>query len=1480
MSRIFLSHSSKDAAQAMAVKAWMAEQGWDDVFLDLDPEGGLVVGERWQEALKQAASRCELVVFLISPDWAKSRWCLAEFLLARQLNKRIFGVIIAPTPEDDLPVELRAEWQMVDLTVGAPDYRVEVRPPPGDAAVEVAFAGDGLMRLRAGMLSAGLDAGYFAWPPEDDPDRSPYPGLKPLEAADAGIFFGRDGAIVDALDRLRGLKDAAPPRMFVILGASGAGKSSFMRAGLLPRLARDDRHFLPLPPVRPGRAVLTGDSGFVACLDAALRAAGKRRARADILAAVEAGGDALAALLAEIASAADGAPTILLPIDQGEELFQADGAEEAARFLAALHGLLATDAPPLLALLTIRSDSYEPLQTAPALADVAQQTFSLPPLAQGAYSQVIEGPPRRLAGEDRALTVEQALVDALLADMAEGGAKDALPLLAFTLERLYRDYGGDGALKLADYEALGRARGSIEAAVEQALAAADGDGRIPRDRRARLALLRRGLIPWLAGIDPETGAPRRRVARLSAIPEEARPLIELLIEQRLLATDVDPASGETTVEPAHEALLRQWTLLEDWLEEDFEDLSTAEALKRAARDWEANARDAEWLGHAGGRLEEAERVAARPDFDRLFEAPDRAYLAAARQAEEARHRLEAERQAAELAAARTVARRTRIGLVASLLLAAVAGVTGYMALQSQERAEAEAALKTTALEQAARESARKNQALADAHQERERAITATAVAEERRVRAEIDESRLSSAIAGQLLNQKRFVESVIVARRTIPRNLNNPDRAFAPNALATLSASIHGLMGKPSVLRGHRGRILHAAFSPDGTRIVTTSQDRTARIWDADGCLVHVLKGHGSPVLHAAFSPDSRHIVTISQDRTARVWGADGRLVHVLEGHDGIANHAVFSPDGAHILTASGNTARIWRADGSLIHILEGHSRRVLHAAFSPDGDHIITSSVDGTARIWSVDGRLAHVLDGHRGPVSHATFSPDGARILTASGDGTARIWSVDGRLAHVLDGHRGPVSHATFSPDGARILTASGDRTARLWHTDGRLVTVLEGHSRRVLHSAFSPDSGRIVTASADGTARLWNADGRLVQILEGHGAPIDRVAVSPDGAQILTASVDETARLWNADGRPAHILKGHDGPVVHSTFSPDSRRIVTASSDGTARIWSANGRMIRSLEGHGGPVVHAMFSPDGTRILTASGDGTARTWGADGHPAHILNGHSGPVTHATFSPDGTRIITTSQDRTARIWSAGGRLAHILEGHVGPVLHAAFSPDSKRIVTASRDETARIWSADGRLIHVLEGHRSGVRHAFFSPRGEHIVTVSSAGKARIWSADGRLVHALESGRSIVLHATFSPDGARIVTTSLSGTARTWSADGRLIHTLEGHRSMVRHAAFSTDGGRIVTASDDETARIWSVDGRLIHILEDDGGLVLHAAFSPDGTRIATASSLGTVHIGWSPPETGQALVDLAHKLILGELASEQEHRIFGGIE
>ena len=351
-----------------------------------------------------------------------------------------------------------------------------------------------------------------------------------------------------------------------------------------------------------------------------------------------------------------------------------------------------------------------------------------------------------------------------------------------------------------------------------------------------------------------------------------------------------------------------------------------------------------------------------------------------------------------------------------------------------------------------------------------------------------------------------------------------PDSSIELDQIVTSMSSVpwgHSI----ETLTGHTESVLYAAFSPDGTRILTASDDNTARIWDATtGQAIETLTGHTQLVSHAVFSPDGTRIVTASEDNTARIWDAiTGQAIETLTGHTGLVRHATFSPDGTRIVTASSdNTARIWDATtGQPIETLTGHTETVNHAAVSPDGTRIVTASQDKTARIWdATTGQAIGTLTGDTKTVNHAAFSPDGTRILTASDDNTARIWdATTGQPIETLTGHTKTVNHAAFSPDGTRILTASEDKTARIWDaTTGQAIETLTEHRSGVLHAAFSPDGTRIVTASWDNTVKIWDATtGQAIETLTGHIHVVRHAAFSPDGKGIVTASQDRTARIW---------------------------------------------------------------------------------------------------------------------------------------------------------------------------------------------------------------------------------------------------------------------------------------------------------------------------------------------------------------------------
>jgi formylglycine-generating enzyme required for sulfatase activity len=530
-------------------------------------------------------------------------------LLARGLNKKLFAVLIDPAKTmESLPAELTGAWQVVNLVAGHDHQLFAAKMPGSHEERHVHFSQSGLLRLRRGLEKAGLDARYFAWPPESEPDRSPYRGLKPLEAPDAGVYFGRDAPIVEAIDMLRGMRAGAPPRIFVILGASGSGKSSFLRAGLLPRLKRDDAQFIPLPVIRPQPAAMTGETGLVNALTAILPA----ESRADLRAAAKGGADSLRRLLTKLVQAAVAArvagdeterpPTIMIAIDQAEELFREEAREESETLLSLLADLACGNQPAVIVIFAIRSDSYDALQRATALQGHRQAALPLLPMPHGAFAEVIVGPTRRVEAAGGKLKIEPALTQRLLVDI-ETGAGDALPLLAFTLEQLYLDYRPTTTLKLSNYQKFGGLKGAIDAAVQRALLRADSDPRIPKNGETRLQLIRSGLIPWLASIDPDTKTARRNIARRSDIPSEAAPLLDLLVEERLLSADTrltrDPNTAEeireSTIEPTHEALLRQWDKLQGWLNDDFEALLVLGEVHRAAAEWERQRGKEEYL---------------------------------------------------------------------------------------------------------------------------------------------------------------------------------------------------------------------------------------------------------------------------------------------------------------------------------------------------------------------------------------------------------------------------------------------------------------------------------------------------------------------------------------------------------------------------------------------------------------------------------------------------------------------------------------------------------------------------------------------------------------------------------------------------------------------------------------------------------------------------------------------------------------------
>lgn len=368
--------------------------------------------------------------------------------------------------------------------------------------------------------------------------------------------------------------------------------------------------------------------------------------------------------------------------------------------------------------------------------------------------------------------------------------------------------------------------------------------------------------------------------------------------------------------------------------------------------------------------------------------------------------------------------------------------------------------------------------------------------------------------------------AINIALKGLPQNLGQPDRPYVSEAEASLYLAADAIVNADplAALQGHKNQVVFNRFSPDGNRLITTSWDMSARVWDVNtGRQISVLRGHTHIVDQAYFSQDGNLIVTLAEDFTARMWDFRSKSeTEVFRGHENLLTHAAFSPDNSLVATGSiDNTARIWDArSGEQLAVLPNHSDDVVHVAFSPNSGYVVTSSKDRTARVWDAsNGALLATLAGHRGEVNYAEFSPNGRYIVTVSDDRTARLWDVStGEEVHTMVGHRDVVNHAAFSHDGRKIVTTSRDRTARVWDvSSGQQYDVLRGHTDNVYHAVFSPNDKRLATTSDDGTVRLWDANSYL--------------------------------RLAEYDGHP--------GGGYHAAFSPDSRKIAVATGRKTIEI-----------------------------------------------------------------------------------------------------------------------------------------------------------------------------------------------------------------------------------------------------------------------------------------------------------------------------------
>jgi WD40 repeat protein/DNA-binding SARP family transcriptional activator len=1151
---------------------------------------------------------------------------------------------------------------------------------------------------------------------------NPYKGLQAFDEPDAPDFFGREKMTDRLVARLA--EDVDRSRLLALVGPSGSGKSSLVRAGLLPALRRgavpgSEAWFVTglVPGARPFEELETALLRVAIDPPASL-AEQLQRDEMGLLCAV---GQILPS---------DDSTELVLVVDQLEELFTLTGREsERSAFLAALTTATTNPESRLRVIVTLRADFYDrPLLDRRFGPLLAARTEAITPLTPDELERAIVGPADRVG-----VSLDPSLVAEMVADVAH--QPGALPLLQYSLTELFARRRGR-TMTSAAYHELGGVSGALAARAEELFTALDGEG-----REACRQMFLRLVTPGEGTEDTRRRVPR---AELDAL-EVGRGSMEFAIgafgKHRLLSFDRDQLTREPTVELAHEALIGAWARLREWIDEGREDLRAHRRLVAGTDEWLASGRAAGFLA-TGARLE---RLSSWVSETRLaLGGSEREYVEESLQRHEEEAAVERARVEHERSLERRSVRRMR-ALVAVLATASlVAAALTVVAVNQRGRAERVSRFAT------ARELAGAAMTNIDVDADRSLLLALQAVETTRgpdgTVVPEAEEALHAALQAHRLLFSVPGVEHLDFSPDGTQLVTGGEDGAIHTHDTATGRPLL--TIQDPEAVDGMVAQH-DVRFSPDGALIASSS----GGLWDAaSGEQVKALPFGGPASFSIPFSPDARFVA--SQDEAAggtAVWDVEtGERVNGLEGYGYLA----FAPDGRRLLIAD-NYQRDpelgwvagyvvdWRhADGTDRVVLLGHERAsTTGAAWSPDGSMVATSGPTEVL-VWDPNTAERQFTLTADADFTSLAFSPDSRRIATGMSDGTAIVW--------------------TLSPDGAKpALTVAG-------------------HETRVGDVGFSPDGRRLATTGLDGAAKIW--DVTLEGSREWLSVPgTQGVAYSPDGRFLAASTSDEEvpvpfeaapgeAHLYEANGgRRIATFRGHQDEIIALEFDPSGTRLASAAQDGTARIWDVAGErppltLTEEIPGEPGaltPVVDVAFSPDGETVATTTAQrGLIRTWDAatGARRLTLKDGSGNPVPgnyEIEFSPDGTLVAAPSGD-TVYVWDSdtGGLVARL--PHSSEAVDLKFTPDRGHLITESTDGTLRIWDTK-----TWDEERSvaagfGQAQIVLSPQGDRLATLSEDGTIRLWdpeTLEERQVIATGVGdRGSGPDAlAFNPDGSRL---------------------------------------------------------------------------------------------------------------------------------